>query len=95
MTLEQYLVKRLTTLEAENETLTSDNNWRKQKVESLLRINDTLHKDLEFLASLIILRDGVDETKYYQTEMIFEKYEPETFKRIANIKESLENELPF
>ncbi len=95
MTIDQYLVKRLVSLEEENNSITADNEWRKHRVEALERVNDALHKDLAFLASLIELKDGSGDTKYYQTDMIFEPYKAETFKRITDIKGSIEDYLPF
>lgn len=93
MTAEQYLVRRLVSLEEENNSIAADNEWRKYRVEALERVNDVLRKDLEFLASLITLKDGCGDTKYYQTDMILEPYNTETFKRIADIKRNIENYL--
>ena len=95
MTVDQYLVKRLVSLEEENNSIIADNEWRKQRMEGMARTNDILRKDLEFLASLIKLKDGSSDTKYYQTDMILEPYDTETFKRIADIKGNIEDPLPF
>lgn len=95
MTVDQYLVRRLVSLEEENNSIIADNEWKKQKMAAMEKTNYTLRKDLEFLASLITLKDGCGDTKYYQTDMILEPYNTETFKRIADIKGKIENYLPF
>ena len=88
-TAEQYILKRIYNLEAENKSLKQANDYKKDRVERLENTLDRRTKDIEFLVSLLHIEDFTDtegkNVKIYKMDNIWETYNKEKFDKLCHI----------
>lgn len=88
-TAEQYILKRINDLEAENEKWKQANDYKKDRIERLENTVDRRTSDVEFLISLLHIEDFTDtegkNVKIYKMDNIWETYNADKFKRLCSI----------